>query len=95
MPSRRMDVAAFTVVPWTKAQVYVVLPSNIFKWLFRVEAFHVWEWNDARVGVDGGKVKSIDVIRDNPFDEVRSSKDLDQIGNGAARDAREAITEQF
>ena len=40
-------------------------------------------------------MKSIDVIRDNPLDEVHSSKDLGQIGNGAARDAREAITEQL
>ena len=56
----------------------------------RIEACQVRNWDDACIGVDCGKMDGVDVLRDNGIDQVRSTKDFDQVHDGVARDAREA-----
>ena len=92
MPSRRMEVAPLTEVPWTKAQVYDVVSPK--RW-FRIEALHVRNWNDASSGLHSWKVDCIDIARDNPVDEIGATEETDQIGNGSGRDARAAIPEHL
>ena len=64
-----------------------------FKRILWVEACQVRNWDDARHRVDGRKMEGIDVLRNDGIDQIRSTKNLDQVHDCVARDARKAAFE--
>ena len=54
------------------------------KRILGIEACHVRDWN-------GGKAKGIDVVRIDSIDQIRSTKNLDQVRDCVPRDTRKAF----
>ena len=44
--------------------------------------FHVWDWNDPGCALHSWKVGGVDVPRYRRVDQICSTKNLDQVGDG-------------